>query len=759
MGKIDKLTRKDLIITIVGAIIVGIIASYSLGFFKYGFVLPTIYKGNDEFSVYAQVKEISQEGWVWSTDRLGAPYTHDSLSFPAHSLKIIEYLCISFFLLFTKNIVVALNCEILLIFILCYVSAYLVLRKMNLKYAFAFAGAVLFALNPYIFSRNIVHLFLSSCYFVPVSFYLCYLCFFDENYLRFNKSFFSWKTLVYILLCIGVAINGTAYYPFFTCFFLVVTAFIKLINTKKIRSILPMVKTCVLICGFMVVTLLPAISYKHNNPGVKSIKRSFIDLDTFGLRISQFFIPTSTHGLKPLDKLLKLNKDMYTVNENVSSYLGIFGCIGFILGIVIAFKFIKDNKHSEELKLVSFYNLAAILFLSAGGIFPLMAAITNVTEIRGLNRVSIYMSFCCMFILFMSLQSLYEDKSKSHKFISKIVYPVLALVLIIGVIDQCGVVLKKSESSKKKMNTYLASQERWEIDEEFVGEIEDSLEPGDMVFQLPYHKYPEQGKVNNMRDYQLILGYLHSDTLKWSYAGFNGSDGDRWNEVVGNVDYPTMLNIITSSGFKGLYIDRSAYTDNEFNKMVDELNELIGYEPSCSEDDRLYFYNLYPYIENNSDLISDEAYTLEDLEYLPYEDGEVIDFSKDKFNALKFVKDGIASPDENFTWTLGDKVEMKLLYSDANSSSNKSNKFQGELQVAGIFGSEQTVKIYVNDELVCEKVIYGGNIIEFEGDIPKSGKVDITLELPDCVSPTELELSPDDRKLAIAIAKIVLTNE
>ena len=49
-----------------------------------------------------------------------------------------------------------------------------------------------------------------------------------------------------------------------------------------------------------------------------------------------------------------------------------------------------------------------------------------------------------------------------------------------------------------------------------------------MIYQLPYHGYPEGGFQNDMWDYHLLVGYLHSDKLKWSYGSVKGREGDSW---------------------------------------------------------------------------------------------------------------------------------------------------------------------------------------------------------------------------------------
>jgi hypothetical protein len=109
-----------------------------------------------------------------------------------------------------------------------------------------------------------------------------------------------------------------------------------------------------------------------------------------------------------------------------------------------------------------------------------------------------------------------------------------------------------------------------------------------MIYQLPYHRYPESGPVNSMNDYHLYVGYIHSNTLKWSYGSIKGRDS--WNEAVSEMDYASMVTYLKEQGFAGIYIDRRAYTADEQETLENELGEIIGNTPIVSENGNLSFF-------------------------------------------------------------------------------------------------------------------------------------------------------------------------
>jgi hypothetical protein len=118
----------------------------------------------------------------------------------------------------------------------------------------------------------------------------------------------------------------------------------------------------------------------------------------------------------------------------------------------------------------------------------------------------------------------------------------------------------------------------YENDHEFVARIEEMMPEGAMIYQLPYHEYPEGGYVNDMNDYELWEGFIHSKTLKWSYGGVVGRESDNWLNTVNNDDVGEMLQAILEKGFSGVYIDRRAYEDEDIVQLENELVKLTGNE-------------------------------------------------------------------------------------------------------------------------------------------------------------------------------------
>jgi phosphoglycerol transferase len=140
---------------------------------------------------------------------------------------------------------------------------------------------------------------------------------------------------------------------------------------------------------------------------------------------------------------------------------------------------------------------------------------------------------------------------------------------------------------------YDAAARQWTGDAAFVHQIENTLGSDAMVFQLPIAVFPEQGSLNGMYDYAQSIGYLHSDTLRWSYGGMKGREAT-WQDPLRPLTAPDLLHAIATAGFDGLTIDRSAYADGGA-AMIDQITPILGAPLFASEVGEQVFFDVRSY--------------------------------------------------------------------------------------------------------------------------------------------------------------------
>ena len=610
--KKDLQRKKDILCAGVMAVTLLFLVYVLLAFFKNGLDAPYAYTGGDDFLAALTFKTLRNNPWIWFNNDLGAPFGQAAIANPS-ALTCNFDLCIEKLLsLLFDDPFEAVNAFFLLIIPMCSVSAFFALRELGVNRAFSVFGSVLFSLSPYIFNRSVVHLSLTTCYFVPLSILLCvWTAQGGEDYLAFRTGFFrKKKNIATIIFCLLIANSGMGYYPVFTCYFLLIVACFKLGRQRKLSAIKQPCIVIALIAAFFILSILPHEIYILRSGEPIAVVRSLADGELYGLKIAQLFIPLNGHGIGLIEKVINAyNSNMPLVNENASAYLGVGGIVGFLISMLVSLfgGQAKEGEVDPKLTLFSHMNIWAILFATIGG-FSSLVALAGFHFLRGANRISIFISFISICVLCISLQKLYERlKEKSPRGLKMLLYWLGVVVLVcVSVYD----VLPTYGANDGRL---AANAEASRSDHEFIQSIDAQMDEGDMIYQLPYHKYPEAGFQNDMTDYDLLVGYLHSDKLKWSYGVMKGSDGDQWQELVAELPMEDRIEVVISAGYKGLYIDARAYTAEGLERLRGQIGEILEAEPSVSENGNFLFYDLRPYILSHPELLEAQMPTIEEL--------------------------------------------------------------------------------------------------------------------------------------------------
>jgi len=542
--------------------------------------VPIQYDGCDDMSLLVNAKMLATQTWNLSCDRLGAPYGTQFYDFTVNMFHNFDLILLKIFVLATGSPGIAVNLEYFSTFFLVAGISYFVMREFNITNWIAICGTLIFTFMPYIVMRGILHIVLTEYYFVPLSILLCFWIYERDDILVFNNEFFknkrNWFAILFIIL---IANNGIAYYQLFTCFLLIVTAISKILKTKDFRVLL---KSGVAIIGIvvcMIIDLIPAFIFDLQNGTNKEaiIRQGIGDCEIYALKLIQLFLPVDDHGLPVLSRVIsKYNNISFYVNENMSSYLGIIGICGFLLLIVILFVK-KEGKLYGRLSFLSEMNIAMVLLGMVGGFSAIFAVLIS-NEIRAYNRISIFIAYVCILAIVFVVDDIYKKYKKK-------------VIVIIGVIVTLFCIWEQFPTIY--IPNYVDNYKNYYSDANFVSAIENSVEEGALIYQMPYHEYPEGRSVNAMADYQLFVGYVHSNALRWSFGSIKGRDGSDWNNTA--YSQPTANDTVAyleNSGFSGIYIDRRAYTGEDLEKLESQLADVIGCTPMYSDNGNLSFFKL-----------------------------------------------------------------------------------------------------------------------------------------------------------------------
>lgn len=130
----------------------------------------------------------------------------------------------------------------------------------------------------------------------------------------------------------------------------------------------------------------------------------------------------------------------------------------------------------------------------------------------------------------------------------------------------------------------------------------------------------------------------------------------------------------------------------------------------------------------------------------------IIHFAGGDYNANLYVLDGIAPPEKEAAWTLGNR--MLAQFALTNSSTN-ADTVHVSMDLESVSTGQQDISISIKGEDVFEGIVTEGeNAISFDIPYPEEGYILMAVNIPDAVSPLELGASDDSRKLGLMIKNI-----
>ena len=578
LRKHEKILREGgMILLVIAAIALS--EYYFFQLWRLDWQVPMLYGGDGIYWV-GQV----QRSYGDLTASLGWPFYQPPSPYEPN-YDLIYDLFVAFVGLFTKDTGVVFNLYVLVIPFANALAGYAVFRMTGMRRWLAFAFGVTFGLCPYVQQRLAGHMMLAAVEFVPFSVLLCFWCAEDPTFGRPGKGFLrnprNWLALAFAW---GIANNGAAYYPYFTCFFLCVTALCLILRDRRLSAGTPCFLTIGEIVLWMIPDFFPMVLGMIAGVGstlTNGVYRSPIGADIYSLRISSLLLSPNGYGWDKLARwfqryfhLLATDEGpMY--NENAYGYLGIVGVIAFLALLALLFRNHDWRagreavpRLSDRLWLLGRLNVAALLLASIASFGGLIGIFLRF--IRGYNRISPYIAFFAL--LAAGLWA--EWFLRNHRGRGKALFTaVLAVVLAYSYWEQQGLFNPK----------YEEVQTTWYQDAAFMEEVEQAAGEDAVVFQLPYMKNFENGSLNNMWDYTLLRGPLHSDTLRFSYGAGYGTENDVWYKETSELEPEAVVAELRAQGVAGIYLDLDGYAAEDQQQTLQDLVGAAG----CSETDVL----------------------------------------------------------------------------------------------------------------------------------------------------------------------------
>jgi hypothetical protein len=557
--------------------------------------VPFDYRG-DALFFEMQTKSIVEHGWYLTNPRLGAPGVLTLHDFPL--ADAFHNLAIKIMSVFTSSWALIFNLYFLAGFPLITLSALAVFRHFRVAFPLALAGSLLYAFLPSRLLTGETHYQLDIFYQVPLAVLVALWVAGDVPPLpRAGRRCVAAIAISALTSTMGV------YYAFFTTVLTLAGGVWASARRCTPRNALAGVMLTGVVATGLGAQAVPTLLYRRGHgENTRVAARGTAEAEIYGLKIAQLLLPVYGHRAPWLRHLReRYDAPASTTSNHVASpayfgngasALGAVGSAGFLslLGLILLGA--RAGRQREQLlRPLAVLNLVAVLLATIGGFGSLFALMVT-PLIRAYGRMSVVIAFLSLFAVVLHLERLAAGRRR-------LVIALASSVLAFGFLDQV---------SSWAVRPYAETQAAFGRDARFVRGIETALPPGAMVFQLPYHSFPEGGNRPGarMEDYDSVRPYLHSRpsrSLRWSYPAMRGRSADGWIERTAEQEPARMVQTLSDAGFGGLMLDRYGYAADT-RPIEGALATEIGAAPMFSEDGRLVFFDLTAYSKRALDGLS-----------------------------------------------------------------------------------------------------------------------------------------------------------
>jgi hypothetical protein len=550
--------------------------------------------GGDATLNLAVLQGMIEHGWYFTNSSLGAPAGQQLYDFSAFDGDNLQFLFMRVLALGISDPAALLNVYYILGFALVSGATYGVLRAVGVSRPTACVGGVLLAVLPEHFARSESHLFLATFFAVPAGGWLVLRTLLGQPLATRRpdvagwRGWMSWPLAATVAACIAAG-GSTLYYAVFTILLVGIAALLRGVSVRSPRAVLPGILLAAAVGVVLLVNISPALIYQEihgHNPA--SATRQPVESEAYAMSLIQMVLPIQGHRIQAFAEAYQKHQGTTPLVSEGGQQIGLlfalsfFGLIALMAGRALA----GARAVSERGTLAAAAAVGAgtaFLLGTFGGGSALIAYLVS-PQIRAWNRIVPFIAFFALVGLALAIDAA-RDRLGTVSRRRILAGALVVLVGVVGVLDQ---------TSKTFLPAYAATFKTWQSDARFAADL-DRLLPNDaMVFQLPFHEFPETTGTNQMADYDLFKGYVHNSHLRWSYGAMKGRSQD-WGDEAAAEPLSFVVPAAMAEGFAGVYVDRGAYAD-QGQAVEAQIRKALGVAAPAlvSADGRLAFYDGRP---------------------------------------------------------------------------------------------------------------------------------------------------------------------
>jgi phosphoglycerol transferase len=544
----------------------------------------------------SMTKATLEHGWYLNPPELGFPLGSEWHDYPVATGDTLHLLLLHALSPLSSNYITVLHVFYVLGYALTAISAFAVLRLLQISRGPAIVCGTLFALLPYHFALNEAHPFVTAYWVVPIASFLVLALLLDRPLLRRREdasgllAYASGTTFATLAACIVIGSAGSNYYSVFAAGLVLLAGLIAGIRFDWRRSFATAGVVFVAIVAVIGLNSLPNLIYEAEHGANGQVaNRLPEESEYYSLSLFGMLAPSSGHRIAAFDEI---RSDYATTSPTpvaaAATGVGLVAALGLLWLFAFALaSLLKPSSWAHRWRLhgaAAAAALMAFLIATTGGLSLLFAHLVT-PQVRTWHRMHIFIAFFALLAV-AALLDLAIRRLRSARHGRVATWALLVGVLVVGFLDQ---------TNPSYVPAYDEMRQEFASDAAFFDSIEDELGPDAAVFQLPYVPFPEWWPTSGMQPFDNFRGYLHTDNVRWSFGATTARPED-WQPGVVDERVEQVLPRLIAVGFDGLVVDRRGYPD-EGEAVEAAIRQAVGEQPRVAPDARFAFFDLRAYGE------------------------------------------------------------------------------------------------------------------------------------------------------------------
>lgn len=557
--------------------------------------------GPDATIITSMVRALQDHGWYFHNPSLNAPFGQQFFDFP-HAGESLQLAVIRLFALVTPSAGAAVNLYYLVGFGLLVAVTHVVLRHLRLGAWAAAAVALLYTFLPYHFWHTEDHLYRSTYLTAPLAaLVILRVLAWRTTFLRKpTEPVGGWRGLRHALcwrtvastaaMCVAIATFETMLIAFLSAS-LGLAALIVAVRRRDTGVLVATGGVIAVTALTFALVMAPNLDFWwRNGTNSEVAKRSPVEQETYGLKISQLLLPSPDHRIGAVGAPARRATKGSRLYSEGGQNLGLVGAVGLVVAV---FGLITGGLRRRSDEAVSdpsllqehagLLSLVLVLLSTVSGLAMLLS-LAGFAQIRVWNRAVVLIAFFALLTVGLAIDR-FLARARAPRGWHRRPVALLAVVGLVafGIWDTANLrsVRYGTPADLGQLRTFTAATEK-------------ALPHDAAVFQLPVLDFPEGDPHERMRSLDQILPYLWSDGLRWSAGGINGRPDTDWQRRVDADDPRSDLPALRGLGFDAISVDTYGYADGG-TAVTAHLTAMLGTPMATSPDGRWVAWDLRPW--------------------------------------------------------------------------------------------------------------------------------------------------------------------